>query len=142
MSDIMTKEERSALMSKIKGKNTKPEMIVRKYLFARGFRYRLHDKYLPGSPDIVLPKYKTAVFIHGCFWHGHSGCRKARLPSSNIDYWEKKIHENLERDRKKIASMEEAGWHVLVVWQCDIDNKTRREKYLDEIVEEIKKGIG
>ena len=137
IADIFTKEERSAHMAKIKGKNTKPEIIVRKFLFSKGFRYRINDKSLPGTPDIVLPKYKTAIFVHGCFWHGHQGCKKARLPASNIDYWEKKIVENKERDRKKVKLLEDARWHVIVVWQCEIENKGQREQYLEKIVGKI-----
>ncbi len=124
-------------MANIKGKNTKPEITVRKYLFSKGFRYRINDRSLPGTPDIVLPKYKTAIFVHGCFWHGHPGCRKARLPTSNVEYWIKKNMENMERDRRKILLLEDAGWYVIIVWQCEIENKTQREIYLNELSKKI-----
>lgn len=124
-------------MAKIKGKNTKLEILVRKFLFSKGFRYRINDKNLPGTPDIVLPKYNTVIFVHGCFWHGHPGCRKGRLPTSNIEYWGKKIPENVERDKKKIEKLEKIGWRVIVVWQCEIDNKAQRELLLNRLVMEI-----
>jgi DNA mismatch endonuclease (patch repair protein) len=92
-------------MSKIRGKETKPEILVRKYLFSKGFRYRLHDEKLPGKPDIVLPKYRTAIFIHGCFWHGHLGCKRAKLPTTNTEFWEKKISANIERDKRNIEKL-------------------------------------
>jgi DNA mismatch endonuclease (patch repair protein) len=135
--DSLTKSARSALMAKIKAKNTRPEMIVRKFLFSKGFRYRIHDKRYPGSPDIVLPKYRTAIFIHGCFWHGHEDCRAARLPTTNVEYWQKKIEENNERDRKKIESLEHDGWKVIVVWECRIKNKQKRAIELENIFDAI-----
>lgn len=102
MSDVFTKQKRSQIMSKISGKETKPEILVRKYLFSKGFRYRKNAKELPGKPDIVLPKHKTVIFVHGCFWHGHEGCRKSQLPTSNIEFWTEKIGRNKERDQKEI----------------------------------------
>lgn len=107
-------------MSRIKGKNTAPEMKVRSYLHARGLRYRLHDKRLPGCPDLTFPSRKVAVFVHGCFWHGHDGCRKAKLPRTRTEFWSDKISGNMKRDRKQVQLIEEAGWNVLTVWQCDI----------------------
>jgi DNA mismatch endonuclease, patch repair protein len=105
-------------MSRVSQKHTKPEIIVRKFLFANGFRYRLNYKKLPGSPDIVLPKYRAAIFVHGCFWHGHKNCKLARRPSSNKKYWNKKLDENIERDKKKITQLRKLGWNVITVWQC------------------------
>lgn len=109
MADTVSKEKRSDIMSHVTGKETKPEIIVRKYLFARGLRYRKNVKRLPGTPDIVLPKYKTAVFVNGCFWHGHKGCKYSHLPSTNFEYWEKKIADNIERDERKKRELEGLG---------------------------------
>ncbi|RUS48859.1 very short patch repair endonuclease [Cohnella sp. AR92] len=120
MVDTLTTEQRSKMMSKIKAKNTMPEMTVRKYLHSKGFRYRLHDKKLPGKPDIILPKYKTAIFIHGCFWHAHEGCKYYRPPKSNTEYWMKKIEGNVLRDQKKQGALQDMGWKVIVVWECEL----------------------
>ena len=137
MADTVSKEKRSEIMSHVTGKETKPEIIVRKYLFARGLRYRKNVKRLPGTPDIVFPKYKTAVFVNGCFWHGHKGCKYSHLPSTNLEYWEKKIADNLERDERKKCELEELGYRVLTVWQCQLKTKVKDcnlEKLYDEIV--------
>jgi len=125
-------------MSKIRGKDTLPEIIVRKYLFSQGFRYRLHWKKLQGKPDIVLPKYRTVIFVHGCFWHGHPMCKCAKLPATNTETWQRKISANIERDRKNIEILEKEGWHVIVVWQCEIRNKKDRETRLKSLSEEIR----
>ncbi|NOU14653.1 MAG: DNA mismatch endonuclease Vsr [Methylococcaceae bacterium] len=117
--DVVDPEKRSRMMAGIKGKNTKPEMMVRRALFAEGFRYRLHHrKDLPGSPDIVLKSKRVVIFVHGCFWHRHSECRYARLPASNADFWSKKLESNVERDEKAIHSLIALGWPVLIVWEC------------------------
>ena len=107
-------------MSCIKGKGTKPEEIVRKYLFSQGFRYRKNDKRLPGTADIVLPKYKTVIFVNGCFWHGHAGCKYFVWPKNNEEFWKKKIEANIFRDQKKTKALEEQGWKVIVVWECEL----------------------
>lgn len=107
-------------MSCIKGKNTKPEEIVREYLFSQGFRYRKNDKRLPGTPDIVLPKYRTVIFVNGCFWHGHQGCRYFVVPKTNTDFWMNKIDTNRIRDQKKISELEAMGWKVIVIWECEL----------------------
>ena len=107
-------------MSCIKGKNTKPEEIVRKYLFSQGFRYRKNDKRLPGTPDIVLPKYRTVIFVNGCFWHGHQGCRYFVVPKTNTEFWMNKIDANRARDQKKISELEAMGWRVIVIWECEL----------------------
>ena len=120
MADTVSKQKRSEIMSHVTGKETKPEIMVRKYLFARGLRYRKNVKQLPGTPDIVFPKYKTAVFVNGCFWHGHKGCKYSHLPSTNLEYWEKKIADNLERDERKTRKLEKLGHRVLIVWQCQL----------------------
>ena len=112
-------------MSRIKGKNTKPEELVRKYLFAQGFRYRKNDKRLPGSPDIVLPKYKTVIFVNGCFWHGHAGCRYFIWPENNAEFWKNKITANIERDAKKIAQLDSMNWNVITIWECQLRPEKR-----------------
>ena len=107
-------------MSCIKGKNTKPEEIVRKYLFSQGFRYRKNDKRLPGTPDIVLPKHKTVIFVNGCFWHGHQGCRYFVVPKTNTEFWMNKIDTTRIRDQKKMSELETMGWKVIVIWECEL----------------------
>lgn len=119
--DIWTKEKRSEVMSKIKGKNTKPEIILRSELFRQGFRFRIHQKDLPGKPDIVLPKYKTAIFVHGCFWHYHTDCREGRIPSTNSKFWKVKLAKTIERDGKHILQLENLGWQVMTIWECEIE---------------------
>lgn len=127
MADTVSKEKRSEIMSHVTGKETKPEKIVRKYLFAQGLRYRKHVKRLPGTPDIVLQKYKVVIFMNGCFWHGHQGCKYAHLPSTNLEYWEKKIADNSERDKRKTQELERLGYRVSVVWQCQLKPKVREQ---------------
>lgn len=139
MSDIFSKSKRSEIMSKISGKETKPEILVRKYLFSKGFRYRKNVKELPGRPDIVLPKYKTIIFIHGCFWHGHEECKKSALPTTNTEFWREKIGKNIERDRRTIAELKQLGWSVVVIWQCEIKNIALRVALLEELVSNIKR---
>lgn len=124
-------------MSRIKGKDTKPEILVRKYLFSQGFRYRLYRKDLPGKPDIVLPKYHTVIFIHGCFWHGHEGCRYFVIPKTRTEWWVEKINANKENDRKNCGLLQEMKWDVITVWECDL-RKEKREKTLLRISEELK----
>ena len=114
-------------MSRIKGSNTKPEELVRKYLFSKGFRYRKNDKRLPGSPDIVLPKYKTCIFVNGCFWHGHKGCKYFVWPQNNAEFWKTKIETNVERDRRKETGLAELGWNVIVIWECQLKPAVRDE---------------
>lgn len=124
-------------MVAIKGKDTKPEMIVRKYLFSRGLRFRIQVRKLPGNPDIVLPKYKTVIFVNGCFWHGHEGCRYYRLPKSNIEFWENKIKNNVARDVRNEEELKALGWRVIRVWECDIRKVTGREEYLQGLYKSI-----
>lgn len=140
MADIKTKEARSYNMSRIKGKNTKPEELVRKYLFANGFRYRKNDKRYPGSPDIVLPKYKTVIFVNGCFWHGHTGCRYFVWPKSNADFWKAKISGNIQRDAQCIRLLQEQGWNVIVLWECKL-RKVNRESTLLQLKEQLRQSL-
>ncbi len=120
MADIHDKATRSFNMSQIKGKDTKPEILVRKILFANGFRYRLHDKKLPGKPDIVLPKYKTVIFIHGCFWHGHKNCKYFVVPKTRTDWWLNKIENNKRRDKIVSKELNKLGWKVYEIWECKV----------------------
>lgn len=124
-------------MSHVSGKETKLEMQVRQFLFSKGFRFRKNVKSLPGTPDIVLTKYKTIIFVHGCFWHGHEGCRKAHLPSTNVEFWQTKIERNKERDRRKIEELESLGWKVIIVWQCELKNKSDQEARMNLLRNQI-----
>ncbi len=114
--DILDREG----MSKIRSKNTKPELILRKALFAQGYRYRINDKKLPGKPDLVLPKYRTVIFMHGCYWHGHEGCKYFYIPKTNTEFWVNKISTNKERDSRNVEALLSAGWNVIIVWECMI----------------------
>lgn len=124
-------------MSNIRSKNSKQELLVREFLFANGFRYRLHRKDLPGNPDIVLPKYKTVIFINGCFWHGHRDCKYATLPETNHDFWEKKISGNVERDLISISKLNNLGWRVIEIWQCQLKPKAKDET-LDNLIKTLR----
>lgn len=135
--DVHSKEVRSYNMSCIKGKGTKPEEMVRKYLFSQGFRYRKNDKKLPGTPDVVLPKYKTVIFVNGCFWHGHEGCKYFVWPKNNAEFWKAKILQNIERDKRDFERLENAGWKVIVVWECSL-KKTRRQQSLEYLMDGIR----
>ena len=136
MTDIYSKNKRSRIMSKISGKETKYEILVRKFLFEKGFRYRKNDKRLPGRPDIVLPKYKTIIFIHGCFWHGHH-CKAGKLPETNKEFWENKINSNIERDKNNQLILGKLGWKIIIIWQCKLKNKKVVTKKLKEIEQKI-----
>lgn len=137
MTDIFSKDKRSSIMAKISGKNTAPEILVRKYLFAHGFRFRVNDKRFPGTPDIVLPKYKTIIFVNGCFWHGHENCKAARLPKSNNSFWTNKIAQNIERDRKVQSQLQQMGYRILIIWECQLKSK-KSETTLSELIADIK----
>lgn len=121
--DVLTPEQRRRTMAAVKSKNTKPELVVRRLLHAAGYRFRLHRKDLVGKPDIVLPKYRTVVFVHGCFWHQHSACKSAARPASRQEYWEAKLDRNISRDASNRAQLEALGWQVIVVWECEIKAK-------------------
>ena len=135
--DVHDKMTRSYNMSRIKGKDTKPEILVRKYLFSKGFRYRINDKRLPGTPDIVLPKYKTVIFVNGCFWHGHEECKYFVWPKSNEEFWKKKITDNIKRDNNNYKKLEESGWNIIVVWECEIRHGDANSA-LENLSEKIK----
>lgn len=121
----MTPEQRSRCMSKIRGKNTRPELYVRKYLFSKGLRFRIHVKKLPGTPDIVLPKYRTVIFVNGCFWHGHQNCGSLRMPKSNEQFWKQKIELNMARDYRWSVELRLLGWRVITVWECQLTKQNR-----------------
>ena len=132
MTDIYTKDKRSKIMSNIGSVSTKPEIIIRKSLFSKGFRYRINYKKLPGKPDIVLPKYRTVIFVHGCFWHAHSNCKASHLPKSNIEFWENKISSNINRDKNNIEQLVDLKWNIIVIWECEI-----KKKSLESLIEEV-----
>ena len=131
MVDIFNKKKRSQIMSRIRSKDTKPELIIRKALFREGYRYRLYRKDLPGSPDIVFPSRKKVIFVNGCFWHGHN-CRKATLPTTHREFWQKKLNGNKERDKRNLLKLKAMGWESLVIWQCQI-KKSTLETQIDKI---------
>lgn len=139
MADSLTPEQRSAQMSRIRGSNTKLEVLVRKGLHARGLRYRLGGAKLPGRPDIVLPKYRTVVFVHGCFWHGHD-CPLYRLPKTRPEFWADKIGKNRSRDKRVVEELESSGWRVLTVWECSLRGKSTAEQalFLDGLAQNLK----
>ena len=140
MADNHTKEQRSTNMSHIRSTDTRPEVMVRKYLFKQGFRYRKNDDNLPGKPDIVLPKYHTVVFVNGCFWHKHN-CSRFVWPSSNKVYWTNKILKNVERDQENQTALAAAGWKVIVIWECELKKKLFQET-MEKVINEIKGGTG
>ena len=133
--DIVDTATRSRMMSGIKGKNTRPEMIVRQYLHGKGYRYRLHRKDLPGRPDIVLPRLKTCIFVHGCFWHRHAGCPYAAQPKTRPEFWSKKFERNVLRDKGNIEALESIGWSVIIVWECEVKSGT-----FERIADQLKTG--
>ncbi len=139
MADVYSKETRSYCMSRIRSKDTKAEMLVRKSLFSRGLRYRKNDKRYPGRPDIVLPKYKTIVFVNSCFWHSHEGCPGFIMPKSKLDYWHPKLEGNKRRDAEHIAKLQADGWRVITVWECEL-KKAFRDERLNKLYDEITKG--
>lgn len=137
MTDVMTPEQRHKCMAAIKGRDTKPELIVRRFLHARGLRYRLNNRNLPGTPDIVLKKYRTVIFIDGCFWHGHEGCRQFKLPKSNTDFWRHKINMNIARDYRANVELRLLGWRVIRVWECEIRPQSTASTRLESLYRSI-----
>lgn len=138
MSDVHDKATRSYNMSRIKGTDTKPEMKVRKYLHANGLKYRLHNKNLPGKPDLTLSKYHTVIFVNGCFWHGHKGCKYFVMPKTRTEWWKRKIEETITRDRKSLQDLKELGWNSLVIWECEL-KPDKRNTTLENIITTITK---
>lgn len=134
MTDVVDKKTRSRMMSGIRGKNTRPEVIIRKALFAKGYRYRLHDGKLPGKPDLVLRRYNTVIFIHGCFWHGHN-CHLFKWPKTRPAFWKKKINRNRDKDQEVTTQLKKAGWKIITIWECAIKGKGRVP--LDRIIQRI-----
>lgn len=134
MTDIFSPEKRSWIMGRIKGKDTKPELLVRSMIHKMGFRFRLHRRELPGVPDLVLAKYKKVIFVHGCFWHGHEGCRRSAMPTSNVAFWRKKLEANIERDKNNIKKLEELGWEPLIIWECEVNNKAKLYNILNRFL--------
>jgi DNA mismatch endonuclease, patch repair protein len=132
MIDVVDKQTRSRMMSGIKGKNTKPELIIREALFKKGFRFKIHDKKLPGKPDLVLPKYDAVIFIHGCFWHRHN-CHLFKWPSTRPEFWKTKINRNVEVDKQNYKQLKKESWYILTIWECALKGKTRRP--LDEVIQ-------
>jgi len=135
MTDTRTKEKRSEIMSKVRSKNTTPELVVRRLIFGMGYRYRLHDKRLPGKPDLVFSRRRKAVFVNGCFWHGHENCRYGKLPKSRLDFWKPKIDRNRQRDVENLRRLEDEGWSVLTVWQCEVKDQEKLRIRLHEFLE-------
>lgn len=139
VADVFSKEYRSALMSRIRGKDTKPEVLIRKYLHSIGFRYKLHSDKLPGKPDIILPRHKVVILIHGCYWHGHEGCKYAQVPKTKTDWWLSKIAATKKRDTLTIQKLQDLGWRVMVIYECSLKPKVRSVT-MSEIVNFIKQG--
>ncbi|RWX59704.1 DNA mismatch endonuclease Vsr [Mesorhizobium sp. M2A.F.Ca.ET.039.01.1.1] len=139
MVDTLTPAQRSERMSRIRSGNTKPEVLLRLALHRLGFRFRLHGRHLPGRPDIVLPKYKMAVFVHGCFWHRHAGCKVATTPKSNTEFWLEKFDRNVARDSRVIEELEGAGWRVIVAWECELDSPAKAAAYACEIAGRVRR---
>jgi DNA mismatch endonuclease, patch repair protein len=135
MVDVHDSETRSYNMSQIKAKDTKPELIVRKYLHKKGFRFRLHSNKLPGKPDIILPKFKTIIFINGCFWHGHDGCNKFVVPRTRTEWWLNKINKTKKRDAQVSQELKQMGWKVIIIWECEL--KSNADEQLFKLTEEI-----
>lgn len=138
MADTLTPGQRSERMSRIRGRDTKPEILVRRCLHASGLRFRLRQADLPGRPDIVLAKYQSVVFVHGCFWHAHR-CQKGRVPATRTEFWRAKFEQNRRRDEQSVRALRKAGWHVFTVWECELSNQVKRDKALDRLVRKIRK---
>lgn len=128
--DVFSREKRSQIMSRVSSKNTKPELVVRSLLHGMGYRFRLHRKDLPGKPDITLPKYQKVIFVHGCFWHGHTDCPRAKRPKTNHSFWREKLDKNIDRDKESIENLNNLGWAAMVIWTCEVNDKIKIENKL------------
>ena len=137
MVDIYSRKARSLIMASISGQETKPEISARSFLFKQGFRFRKNVKSLPGKPDIVLPKYKSVIFVNGCFWHGHKKCKASTLPKTRKEFWTNKIKANIDRDKRTISELKKVGWKVIIIWQCEINTVIKREKRFEKLRKEI-----
>ena len=137
MVDSLTPEQRSERMSRIRGSDTKPELLVRRFLHAAGFRYRLHVRDLPGKPDLILPKHRTVVFVHGCFWHAH-GCQKGRIPGTRSEFWQEKFASNKARDARNMRALRRLGWQVITVWECTLSKGSTRQATLETLARKIR----
>ncbi|TAK42646.1 MAG: DNA mismatch endonuclease Vsr [Saprospiraceae bacterium] len=138
MADVHKPVIRSYNMSRIRNVDTKPEMTIRRFLHANGFRYRLHDKKLPGKPDIVLKNYNTVIQVYGCFWHAHNGCKESHIPKSRKEYWEPKIKRTIERDKQNEAALKSLGWRVITIWECEIEREKGRKLKLEQLIDMLK----
>lgn len=136
MTDVFSREKRSEIMSKILGKDSKPEIFVRRMLHGMGYRFRLHAAHLPGKPDIVLPRHRKVLFIHGCFWHSHPGCKRATIPRTNTEFWAEKLARNRARDERQIKDLEALGWKVLVIWTCEFKNTENLQSKISKFMHE------
>lgn len=136
MADVHSKATRSYNMSRIRSANTRPELLVRKFLHAHGYRYKLHDKGLPGKPDIVLPKYRTVIFIHGCFWHGHANCKYYKVPQTRTQWWLNKIYTNKANDAKAVKALKKEGWHIITIWECRL-KPAKADKTLTTLITKL-----
>jgi DNA mismatch endonuclease (patch repair protein) len=135
MADIISPKQRSAIMARIRSKDTRPELLVRKIVFSLGYRYRLHVRQIPGCPDLVFRPRQKVIFVHGCFWHHHAGCPFAHIPKSRVDFWKPKLQRNQERDKENERALAQAGWMVLTVWECQLKNTRALEKILQEFLD-------
>lgn len=134
MTDVVTPQVRSRMMARIRGRDTAPEMQVRRYLHAAGLRFRVNDRSLPGAPDVVIPRHRCAIFVHGCFWHRHAGCRFTTTPATRVDFWQTKFAGNVERDQRAEQRLREEGWHVLTIWECEVNNLDNLDNLFWQIV--------
>ncbi|MBN1186111.1 MAG: DNA mismatch endonuclease Vsr [Bacteroidales bacterium] len=134
--DVFSKEKRSRIMAQVKGKNTRPEMVVRSTLHKMGYRFRLYRKDLPGKPDITLPKHNKVIFVHGCFWHGHEGCPRSKRPATNIKFWNEKLDKNIKRDKNNIKALRKLGWKPLIIWTCEIKDTTVLKKKFEKFLKQ------
>ncbi len=141
MTDVFSKNKRSWIMSRVKGKDTKPEILVRSFLFKMGFRFRLHRNDLPGTPDIILPRHRKIIFVHGCFWHGHKNCTRSKRPAANKNFWKEKLNSNIERDQKNYKDLKNLGWEVLVIWECETKNSEKLLEKLERFMYDGRKKI-